>query len=376
MRCLFVSVYGGSGERIEKFREEAHVTADNETGKKRGSAGKKIVIIVIAAVVIIAAAGGIYMGSLNKAYQADSDRMVIVEVPQGSSTSSIADILEEKGVIRSASRFKLKSRLSGNDGKYLAGVYELGSAMTPEEIMRKLMSGEQEQTKLTIPEGYTLTQVAETVEKAGLCTADEFLSETQNGAFDYRFMEYAGSGEKRLEGFLYPETYFIPKGMEAHDIVDMMLRQFDVIFTDEDYSRAEELDLTPRDVVTVASMIQRETRVESEGAKVASVIYNRLAVGMKLQIDATVQYALGEQKDRLSYSDLKIDSPYNTYVVEGLPAGPICQPHESAIQAALYPETTEYLFYVLKPDGSGQHNFAATDAEFETYRQQYLSSLD
>lgn len=352
------------------------MTAGNGTGKKKRGAGKRIAVILIAVIIIAATAGGIYMGSLNKAYQPDSDRMVIVEVPQGSSTSSIAKILEDKDIIKSASKFKVKSKLSGNDGKYLAGVYELNASMTPEEIMRKLMSGEQEQTKLTIPEGYTLSQVAQTVEKAGICTADEFLNETQNGDFDYRFMEYAGSGEKRLEGFLYPETYFIPKGMSAHDVVDLMLRQFDSIFTDECYTRAAELGLTPRDIVTVASMIQRETRVEAEGAKVASVIYNRLAIGMKLQIDATVQYALGAQKDRLTYSDLKIDSPYNTYVVEGLPAGPICQPHESAIQAALYPETTEYLFYVLKPDGSGQHNFAATDTEFETYRQQYLSSLN
>ena len=347
----------------------------NEAGKKKGT-GKKIAILLIAVIVIGIAAGGVYIGSLNKAYQPDSDRMVIVEVPQGSSTSSIAEILEEKGVIGSASKFKMKSKLSGNDGKYLAGVYELSASMTPEKIMNKLMSGEQEQTKLTIPEGYTLSQIAQTVEKAGICTADEFLNETQNGEFDYRFMEYTGSGEKRLEGFLYPETYFVPSGMSAHDVVNMMLRQFDSVFTDEYYSHAAELNLTPRDIITVASMIQRETRVESEGAKVASVIYNRLAIGMKLQIDATVQYALGSQKDRLTYSDLKIDSPYNTYIVEGLPAGPICQPHESAIKAALYPETTDYLFYVLKPDGSGEHNFAVTDTEFETYRQQYLSSLN
>ena len=333
-------------------------------------------ILILAVVVIIAVCAAVWLSTMNRALDPGSEEVILVDIRSGSTTSQIAETLQERGVIGSASKFVLKSRMDGNDGKYIAGVYELSPSMTPEEIMTKMISGEQEQTRLTIPEGYTLSQVAEAAEKAGVCTAEEFLAETQNGEFDYRFMEYAGSGEKRLEGFLYPETYFIPDGMSAHDIVDLMLAQFDSVFTDEYYARAAELGRTPREIVTIASMIQRETMAEEEGAKVASVIYNRLAQGMKLQIDATVQYALGEQKSRLSYSDLEVDSPYNTYLVDGLPAGPICQPHVSAIEAALYPEETDYLYYVLKPDGSGQHNFASTDTEFETYRQQYLNSLE
>ncbi len=346
-----------------------------ENKAKKKSRGKSVILILLLIIVIAAAGGGYYLSTMNKALSPGSDKIILVEVASGDTTTAIADKLEEKGVIASAQKFRLKSRLSGNDGKYKAGVYEVSPAMTAEEIMDKLISGDQEQNRLTIPEGYTLDQVAEAAEKAGVCTKEEFLRETQNGQFEYRFMEYAGSGEKRLEGFLYPETYFVPKGTSAHDLVDMLLAQFDKVFTDEYYDRAAQMGLTTRDIVTVASMIQRETLVSEEGAKVASVIYNRLADGMKLQIDATVQYALGEQKSRLSYSDLEVDSPYNTYKVEGLPAGPICQPHKSAIEAALWPEETDYLFYVLKPDGSGSHNFAATDTEFAQYREEYLNSL-
>lgn len=349
------------------------MAAENEA-KKKGR-GKSVLLILLLMIVIVAVGGGYYLSTMNQALSPGSDKIVLMEVASGDTTTAIAAKLEEKGVIASAEKFRIKSRLSGNDGKYKAGVYEVSPAMTASEIMDKLISGEQKQIRLTIPEGYTLDQVAEAVEKSGICTKEEFLEETQNGEFEYRFMEYAGTGEKRLEGFLYPETYFIPKGTSAHNLVNILLAQFDKVFTDEYYDQAAKMGLTPRDVVTVASMIQRETLVSAEGAKVASVIYNRLEDGMKLQIDATVQYALGEQKARLTYSDLEVDSPYNTYKVQGLPAGPICQPHKSAIEAALWPEDTDYLFYVLKPDGSGSHNFAVTDTEFAQYREQYLNSL-
>ena len=347
---------------------------NTEKRVKKGS--RRIVLILLLIVILIAAAGGYFLMTINRAMSPGSEALVTVEVVSGDTTTDIAEKLEENGAISSEWKFRMKSRLSGNDGKYRAGVYQVGPGMTPDEIMDKMISGDQQQTKLTIPEGYTLEQTAEAAEKAGLCTKEEFLAETQNGEFDYRFMKYTGSGENRLEGFLYPETYLVPEGTSVHSLVDMMLAQFDKIFLSEYYDRAAEMGLTPRDIVTVASMIQRETSVAEEGAKVASVIYNRLEEGMKLQIDATVQYALGEQKARLTYADLKVDSPYNAYQVEGLPAGPICQPHESAIRAALWPEDTDYLFYVLKPDGSGSHNFAVTDEEFGEYREAYISSLE
>ncbi len=347
---------------------------DTENKSKKRRRGKPFLVILIL-IVLIAASGGYYMATLNKALEPGSDRQLIVEIPAGSGTEQIAQILEDKGVITSAAKFRLKSRMSDSDGKFKAGVYEVTPGMTIQEIIDLMVSGSQNQRRLTIQEGLTLEQTAEAVEKAGICTKDEFLQETQNGQFDYRFMEYAGAGEKRLEGFLYPETYYIQKGMTAHDVIDLLLAQFDKIFTDEFYERAAEIGRNPREIVTIASMIQRETLAESEGAKVASVIYNRLRDGMRLQIDATVQYALGEQKDRLTYSDLEVESPYNTYLVDGLPAGPICEPHESSIRAALWPENTDYYYYVLKPDGSGQHNFASTSAEFERYRTEYIDSL-
>lgn len=347
----------------------------NRDGKKRKKTGIRILIVLLLMIVIAAAGGIYYLNSMNEPFSPGSEDLVMVEIPSGSSTTAIADQLEEQGIIADAQQFRIKSRLTGNDGRYKAGTYEVSPGMTMEEIMDVLIAGIQKQTAVTVLEGYTLEQTAEAMEKAGICTKDEFLQETQYGEFDYPFMEYVGTGEKRLEGFLYPETYYAAAGMSAHDAVDMMLAQFNRVFTQEYYDRAAEIGMTPRDIVIIASMIQRETLALEEGAKVASVIYNRLEDGMRLQIDATVQYALGEQKDRLLYSDLEVDSPYNTYKVDGLPAGPICQPHQQAIEAALWPEDTDYMFYVLRPDGSGLHNFAATDTEFAKYRQEYLNSL-
>ena len=210
-------------------------TERNRTKKK---SRRTVLILIFAVIIVIAVCAAVWLSTVNRALDPGSEDTILVDIRSGSTTSQIAETLEEKGVISSASKFVLKSRMDGNDGKYIAGVYELSPSMTPEAIMAKIISGEQEQTRLTIPEGYTLTQVADAAEKAGVCTAEEFLNETQNGEFNYRFMEYAGSGEKRLEGFLYPETYFIPDGMSAHDIVDLMLEQFDSVFTDEYYERA------------------------------------------------------------------------------------------------------------------------------------------
>ena len=173
-----------------------------------------------------------------------------------------------------------------------------------------------------------------------------------------------------------PNTYDVAQGSSAHQIIDVMLAQFDKIYKDEYYARATELGYDLNQIVTIASMIEKETRVETEREIVASVIYNRLRQGMPLQIDATVQYALGEWKDRLTFKDLEVESPYNTYKVSGLPKGPICSPGENSIIAALYPKETDYYYYVLDASMNGSHRFSNDYNTFLKNREDYLRALE
>ncbi len=345
--------------------------------RRKRKRARAIRLLVLFIVVIVAAAGIFHYFTKTSAqpYDSSSTQTIAVNVKSGSTTSSIAELLVDNGIVRSAIGFKIQSKINHYDGKYKAGVYELSPSMSAAEIMEKLCTGGDDEVTITIPEGSTTSQIAQIVAKSGLCTEDEFMKEVAEGDFDYKFMEYTGEGESRLEGFLYPETYRVAPEATAHNVINTLLAQFDKVFNEDYYTRAAELGYTPREIITIASMIQRESMVSSEFPIVASVIYNRLESGMKLQIDATVQYALGEQKNRLTSEDLKIDSPYNTYQVDGLPAGPISCPYDECISAALYPETTSYLYYVLKPDNSGMHNFAADYDTFLVYKDEYLNSI-
>jgi UPF0755 protein len=239
--------------------------------------------------------------------------------------------------------------------------------------MEDLVKGVKAETlRFTVPEGLTVAQTAETLAGTGLGDARDFLAAAVAGNFNgYRFLD----GAADLEGYLYPETYDVYSDASARDVIDRMLKQFDRLFTEEYYGKAEASGLSVAEVVTIASLIERETRVPEERALVASVIMNRIAMGMPLQIDATVQYALGEQKDRLSYEDLEIDSPYNTYKIEGLPPGPICSPRIECVEAALNPADTDYLYYVLRPELDGRHNFATGYDEFLRFKDAYLKAI-
>lgn len=335
------------------------------------------IVLAVAFVFVVCFAGFLFsMNAAGAPVEAGSTEQVIVEIPAGTGTGGIASILEQNGVIDNITAFKFQSKTKGLDGKYKAGEYTLSPGMSMGEIMDILVAGNVNTVRFTIPEGYTVSQTRDRLASQGLINSEMFDQEVLSGQFDYRFMQNAPAGENRLEGYLYPETYDVYTNASEHDIIDRMLAQFNKIFTEEYYDRADELGLSVNEVLTVASMIERETMADSERAKVASVIYNRLERGMKLQIDATVQYVLGEQKDRLLYKDLEIDSPYNTYKIEGLPPGPICSPGEASIRAALYPEETDYLYYVLKPELSGEHNFAKTGKEFQKFKDEYIKAID
>ncbi len=345
--------------------------------RKRARTKKKSKGTIIVLLLLIAALAISYVSlkNYNKAYNPDVAESVSVIVKPGTSTGQIAELLVENEIIENALLFKIKSRLLRYDGKYQAGSFELSASMTMNEIMTSLMDAKEESVRVTIPEGYNLKQTAAKLSEEGLVDEDDFYDALEHGSYDYQFMDEAGKGERRLEGFLFPDTYDFFVDATEEEIIDKMLSRFDAVFTDDYYTRAHELGITVREAVTIASLIEEETKTSSERPLVSSVVYNRLNIDMKLQFCSTVLYALGEQKSRLLYSDLEVDSPYNTYKNQGLPPGPISSPGQACLEAALYPEDTDYLFFVLKGDGSGEHNFAENASDFNNYKEDYLNTL-
>jgi UPF0755 protein len=355
------------------MRSDKHIAGEVK-GAGRGKRALPTGIAVFAVILIAVAAGSwIFMEAGMRPMDTDDALRISVTVPMGSGTEAIAGILEDAGLIRSKTLFRIRSRFDGRDGNYRAGVYMFSRDMSMRLIMADLVSGVDALTKrFTVSEGLTVGQTAEVLAEAGIVGRDEFLAEAATGDFgSYRFLE----GADGLEGYLYPETYDVYSDVSAHGVADRMLSQFDKLFTEEYYGKAEAMGLSVGEVVTIASLIERETRVPEERALVAGVIMNRLAKGMPLQIDAAVQFALGGNKDRLTYADLEVDSPYNTYKITGLPPGPICSPRIECIDAALNPADTDYIYYVLRPELDGRHNFTKSYDEFLRFKDAYMKAV-
>jgi UPF0755 protein len=298
-----------------------------------------------------------------------------VNIPFNSSTAQIAGILQQEGIIKSSLLFRFYARYKGYDQKLQAGNYLLSPGMTLDEILSALQQGVilERGVKLTIPEGFTVEQIAGRLEEEGLAGREEFL----DICLEYRcepvleFIQAAPSGvEYLLEGYLFPDTYEILPDVTPQEIVEMMLRRFARVFDDSFRQRAAELGFSPHEIVTLASLVEKEARVPEERPLISAVFHNRLkSENMPfLQSCATVQYILGEVKPVLTYQDLEIDSPYNTYLYPGLPPGPIASPGKDALQAALYPADVDYLYFVYKEDGSGEHYFSTTLEEHNYHK--------
>ncbi len=311
-----------------------------------------------------------HLDQVAKPISPGSSEQIAVSIPNGTSTEGIGGILLEAGLIRDDDVFVLKAKIDNYDGKFKAGEYVFSPSMSMEEIMQSLVAGNDSTARFTIPEGYDIRKTTAKLAEESLIDTDAFQDELRNGDFDYRFLEDAPKGDNRLEGYLFPETYEVFTGASEHDIIDKMLSQFNIIFTDEYYARAKELDMDINEVITLASIIEREAVVEKDRPVIAGVFYNRLKAGMPLQSCATVQYILGEQKSVLSVADTKIESPYNTYLNAGLPPGPICSPGQASIKAALWPTDSDYLYFLAKGDGS--HVFSKTYSEHLKNKAKYI----
>ncbi|MGF7185387.1 UPF0755 protein [Desulfitispora alkaliphila] len=326
-----------------------------------------IVLVMAVALAIIALFGYNYYTTGLSPVSPEGEE-VHVEIPMGASTHKIAEILEGEKLIKDPVIFRLYSRFNGYDGNFKAGEYEFCKSMSVQEIAEKIVAGDVVIYQFTIPEGLTLVQIAQRLHDKEIVDKEHFLNATQEVAvpFEAELLQ----GEKRLEGFLFPDTYTYTTNMGEEEIVKMMLNRFNTVFDEEMLSQMEEVGLSILDVVTIASLIEREAKVDQDRPKIAGVIFNRLRIGKALQIDATVQYALPEHKERLLYRDLEVDSPYNTYKYPGLPPSPIAAPGEKSIRAVLEPAEHDYLYYVLKPDGS--HYFSKTYGEHLNARNRYL----
>lgn len=309
--------------------------------------------------------------------QPGSDSVEVV-IPQGASTKQIAKILKESGLIKSELTFRLKSKINGADGLYNYGTFYLTKTMTHEQIIAALQqtSSAQTQSKITIPEGYTVKQIAALIDEKGIATTEDFLNEMNNGTFEYDFLEGVPKREYYLEGYLFPDTYYLSGNETSHDIIVMMLDRFEEIYTQNIKSYVSSTGYTLDQLVTVASMVESESQLDSERPTIAGVIYNRLDIDMLLQIDATVQYALAVKNEVVTETDLSVDSPYNTYKYKGLPQGPICNPGLASLQAAIMPEKHEYYYYVLKERGGSEHTFAENYENFLTAKAAYQATFN
>ncbi len=288
----------------------------------------------------------------DKSANADNSKKLIV-IPPGQNLSATANYLNYTGIIKNPVKFKLLARIKGCDKKIKAGEYLLSSSMPPIKILETIASGKVRLYKITIPEGYNLKQVASIIAKAKLGAKADFLRAATNSSFVYK----QGINAETFEGYLFPDTYHFPKDITPEKIIAAMVERFRSIFNRKWKKRAKDLNLSIHQVVTLASIIEKETGVSFERPVISSVFHNRLKKRMRLESDPTVIYGLKNFDGNITRKHLATQTPYNTYTIKGLPPGPIANPGSKAIEAALYPADTDFLYFVSKKDRT--HKFSA-----------------
>lgn len=281
---------------------------------------------------------------------------VQIVVPEGASASRIAHILQDKELVGSPRLFALYARLGGAAENLKSGTYRIPAGASWGEILDLLEAGAVETVPITVPEGLTAAQIAGIVAEVSEVPEDSVAALTTDSSFAAE-LGVPGPG---LEGYLFPETYRVAEGLPARNVLGIMVRRYQEFWTPERRAIADSSGRTEREIVTLASIVEKEARVVDEMPVIAGVYANRLEQGMLLQADPTVQYALGAPRARLLYAsiDSVADNPYNTYTHQGLPPGPIASPGEAALEAALEPADVPYLYFVARADGT--HEFTRT----------------
>jgi UPF0755 protein len=274
----------------------------------------------------------------------------IVLIHPGDTFGEITRHLNQAGIVTHPLKFRLYARLKGYDYRLKAGEYSISTNMSPDRVLATLVSGKIRLHRLTVPEGLTLRQIADLVADTRLCSAPEFLKL----AFDAALAEKLGIPAAGLEGYLFPDTYFFPKNVTPRKIITTMFARFQTVFTPQWQARAKEKGLTVHRVVTLASIIEKETGAAFERPLIASVFHNRLKKKMRLESDPTVIYGIKDFDGNLTRKHLAEKTPYNTYQIKGLPPGPIASPGAEALKAVLFPADTKFLFFVAKKDRTHQ----------------------
>lgn len=326
-----------------------------------------LLIGIIAAVALAATAGYQMMRWAEEPVLSESDHPVnkIVVISEGATFLQAAALLERERLIRSRSAFVMLGKSQEADRKIQPGEYELNAAMPPADILSKLLAGRVLLHAVTIPEGYTVNQIADVLEGQRITSRAEFL----RLASDKSFLKTLGISAETVEGYLFPDTYRFARGTPAKDVVRTMVDQLGRVMTEEWQARAKDMNLTIHHVLTLASVIEKETGSGDERPHISSVFHNRLKKRIPLQSDPTVIYGLPNFDGNLRKKDLSHPSPYNTYRWAGLPPGPIASPGVDSIRAALYPATSKYLYFVSRNDGT--HHFSTTLVEHNRAVEKY-----
>lgn len=333
----------------------------------------KIVVIFFVVVLLGAGSAAGWVFLTNQTTEYIDDGGIIFSVKRGDNVSKIASRLESDEIIRSSLLLKLYAKIQNTENAFKVGSYRIESGMTTFDIHDLLVSGQQILERVTIRESLRMSQMAEILEEQEICSADEFMAA---GTSKELLDKFSIPGDS-LEGYLAPDTYFFPKEYPAEIIAEQLVEAF--------FARLEIIypnyrELTPEELhkkIILSSIIEREYRVVEEAPLIASVFYNRLDIVMHIQSCATIDYIITEiqkrpHQKRILYSDLEIDSPYNTYKNYGLPPGPISNPGEVALKAAFYPADTDYLFFVVQDEDAGKHYFSKTLNEHIYARTLYL----
>ena len=334
-----------------------------------GCFGRLTALFGIVVVLVLIGAGVGYLEFRTRLMPvSDKSKKIDVTIPKGANVTKIAALLEAAGVIRSADAFKYYVRYKKAGSKLKAGEQVLDAGRSTPEVVADLIRGSFKLYPVTVPEGLTIVQIADVVAKAGLADRDEFIRLSR----DKEFIKTLGFQQATLEGYLFPETYNFSKGDTTRDVLKAMVDRFWTVW--ERYRiRAGGSPLNRHEIITLASIVEKETGAAMERPIIAAVFLNRLRKGMRLETDPTVIYGIKDFDGNLTKKHLQTPTPYNTYLIEGLPPGPIASPGEASIKAVLNPENVEYLYFVSKNDGT--HFFSKTLTEHNQAVRKYQKSL-
>ena len=360
------------GKLFAQGKASAQDAWSQATGKQKRIAmglGALGLVLVFVGIIGLAAVIGCSSSAPAATSAQASDAKIYLHVTAGRTSKEIGQELEQHGVIANHWKFWLVAKMNGYDNQIKTGIYELHPNMEPRDVLQMLVNGETTRIKFTIPEGFRIRDIAKRLGEEGIVDEQEFLRKAET----YRPYDYITPEDGTFfdcEGFLFPDTYELRSDYDVDTILKEMSSDFDQRLTPKLRARAKELHLSIYELVTFASLVEKEVRYDEDRPIVAQVFWKRLKLGMPLQSDTTFQYLRDDPKEDLSLADTKVDSPYNTYQHKGLPPGPIASPGMAAIEAVLYPADTDYLYFVADRDGHNHYSrtYAAHEAVVDQVR--------